>query len=185
MPTLGVCVVINDEQGNIVLIKRNDLPEWDLPGGHVEEGESLVEAAIREVKEETGLDVEITRLVGIYSRPHWFDGSHEIVFAARLTGGQLQADGQETVDIGFFDPSDLPRPLLAWSRAHIADAIEQEQAVVRRLDIRFPLENVTRRDFAVTRQQYMTMTPLVKAVIASLCTPLPLRRIVRGSDEKV
>ncbi len=76
MPNLGVCVVINDEQGKIVFIKRNDLPVWDLPGGHVEEGESLVEAAIREVKEETGLDVRITRLVGIYSRPNWFDGSH-------------------------------------------------------------------------------------------------------------
>ncbi len=173
MPTLGVCVVINDEQGKNVLIKRNDLPVWDLPGGHVEEGESLIEAAIREVKEETGLDVRITRLVGIYSRPNWFDGSHEIVFAAQPTAGQLQADGVETSDIGFFDPSDLPQPLLAWSQAHIVDAIEQEQAVVRSLDIRFPLKNFTRRDLTAARQQDMTKVPLFREVVVSLCTPLP------------
>jgi ADP-ribose pyrophosphatase YjhB (NUDIX family) len=170
MPQLGVEVVISDDQGKIVLTKRNDLPVWCLPGGHVEAGESLAAAAIREVKEETGLEVKITRLVGIYSRPNWFEGSHEIVFAAEPTGGQLQKDGIETVDIGFFDHANFPQPILAWSMAHIADALEEKQAVVRLQDISFPLPGVTRHDFFEMPEE--DRLPFVKEIVADLCTPL-------------
>ncbi len=171
MPEFGVSVVIIDSRGKFVLTKRNDLPVWCLPGGHVEAGETLVEAAIREAKEETGLEIKITRLVGVYSRPNWLDGSHEIVFAAQPTGGQLQVDGVETVEIGFFDRSNIPQPLLAWSLARLVDALDQEQAVVRSQDIRFPLENITRRELSVFLQQGAISA--AKEVIASLCTPLP------------
>jgi ADP-ribose pyrophosphatase YjhB (NUDIX family) len=170
MPALGVCVVIIDNQGKIVLTKRNDLPVWCLPGGHVEDGESFVEAAIREAKEETGLEIRISRLVGIYSRPNWFDGNHEIVFAAQPIGGQLQVDNTETVEIGFFDLSALPQPLLAWNAAHIIDTFAEEQVVVRNQDIRFPMENITRRDLAALRKQ--DKIPFTREMITSLCTPL-------------
>ena len=171
MPTIGVTVIITDQQGYIVLTKRNDLPVWCLPGGHVESGESLVEAAVREVKEETGLEIKITRLVGIYSRPHWFDGNHDIVFAAVPVGGQLKADQVETVEIGFFDRSALPEPLLAWNVVHIDDAFSHAQTFVRSLEVGFPLKNMTRREFSALRQQ--GQIPFADDVTAALCASLP------------
>ena len=74
MPFLTVCVVVIEEE-KVLLTKRDDFHIWCLPSGGVEDGETVVEAAIRETKEETGIDVKITRMVGIYSRPanHTFD----------------------------------------------------------------------------------------------------------------
>ena len=65
----GVGIIITDSEGWILLERRSDNGMWSLPGGGIEAGESITEAAIREVKEETGLDVRITGLVGVYSDP--------------------------------------------------------------------------------------------------------------------
>ncbi|MDQ6834354.1 MAG: NUDIX hydrolase [Chloroflexota bacterium] len=82
MPTLGLDVVVV-EAGRVVLTRREDLGIWCLPGGGVDAGESVTHAAIREVREETGLDVHLTQVVGIYSRPRWHGGGdHMVVFAA-------------------------------------------------------------------------------------------------------
>ena len=64
MSVLAVIVAII-EDGKILLTKREDVEVWCLPGGGVEDGESVAEAGIREAKEETGLDVELTSLVGV------------------------------------------------------------------------------------------------------------------------
>ncbi len=65
---LGASVAII-QAGQILLIQREDFEVWGLPGGQVEAGESIAQAAMREARAETGLDVELTRLVGIYSLP--------------------------------------------------------------------------------------------------------------------
>ena len=65
----AVTAVVIDDDGRILLIHRTDNDRWALPGGEVELGESVSRAVIREVHEETGIDVEITGLVGIYSDP--------------------------------------------------------------------------------------------------------------------
>lgn len=65
----SVNVVVTDDQDRILLIQRSDNGNWALPGGAIDLGESLVQAAIRETKEETGIDCEITGLVGIYTDP--------------------------------------------------------------------------------------------------------------------
>ena len=119
MPTLGVAVALLHE-GTVLLTKREDAEMWCLPGGAVDAGESLAAAAVREMREEAGLDVRLTRLVGLYSRPNW--SNHIAVFAAELVGGTLALDPNETVDAGFFDPAALPEPLLWWWRRPIADA---------------------------------------------------------------
>src|SRR5512144_2689523 len=95
MPMLGVTVAIIDGS-KVLLTKREDFEVWCLPGGAVDEGESIAQAAIREVREETGLEVELIRLVGVYSLPegpHY--GAHLIVFAARPTGGGFAPSRQE------------------------------------------------------------------------------------------
>src|SRR5207247_465136 len=65
----SVNVVVTDGQGQILLIRRSDNENWALPGGAIDLGESLTQAAVREVKEETGIDCEVIGLVGIYSDP--------------------------------------------------------------------------------------------------------------------
>jgi ADP-ribose pyrophosphatase YjhB (NUDIX family) len=64
------------QSGQILLTKRRDVEAWALPGGHVEAGETVAEAAKREAQEETGLEVRLLRLVGIYCLPQWPDGGH-------------------------------------------------------------------------------------------------------------
>ena len=66
--------VVTDDQDRIVLIRRRDNDLWALPGGGMDLGDSIVDTAVREVKEETGLDVEVTGLIGVYTAP--CDGLH-------------------------------------------------------------------------------------------------------------
>jgi ADP-ribose pyrophosphatase YjhB (NUDIX family) len=106
-------VVVND-QGKIVLHRRSDNARWSIPGGAMELGESIAETAVREVKEETGLDVEVERLVGIYSDPGFVvaysDGEvrqqFSICFACRVTGGKV-ATSDESLEVAFFRPDDI------------------------------------------------------------------------------
>ncbi len=65
----SVNVVVENDKGEILMIRRTDNDNWALPGGAIDLGESVTQAAVRETKEETGIDVEITGLVGIYSDP--------------------------------------------------------------------------------------------------------------------
>lgn len=123
MPTIGAVVVVI-EHGRILLTQRDDLEVWCLPGGAVEDGESLEEAAAREALEETGLHVRVTRLVGMYSQAQWHHGgNHFALFAADVVGGTLQLAAGETIDVGFFDRAQLPQPLVWWHDQPIADAL--------------------------------------------------------------
>ena len=120
---LGASVAIIRD-GQILLTKRSDVEAWALPGGHVDAGESVAEAARREAREETGLEVQLTRLVGIYSLPHWVaGGNHNVLFAARPVGGLLQPQVGEVIEERYFDPHALPEPLLWWHRQRIRDAL--------------------------------------------------------------
>ncbi len=107
------------QSGRVVLIKREDFEVWGLPGGGIEPGESLVQAAIREAREETGLEVQLTRLVGLYCAGN----EPSVVFAAQPTGGQLCPQEGEVIDIGFFGAHELPSPLIWWHRQRILDAL--------------------------------------------------------------
>lgn len=67
VPSVNVAVV--NEAGDILMIRRTDNGNWALPGGAIDLGESVAQAAIRETREETGIDCEVTGIVGIYSDP--------------------------------------------------------------------------------------------------------------------
>ncbi|MFB7655229.1 MULTISPECIES: NUDIX domain-containing protein [unclassified Streptomyces] len=110
--------VVTDDAGRILLQRRVDNGMWALPGGAMNIGESLPECAVRETREETGLDVAVVGIVGTYSNPrHVFaydDGEvrqeFSICFLARPVGGQL-AVSSESTEVRWFDPSavdDLP-----------------------------------------------------------------------------
>jgi ADP-ribose pyrophosphatase YjhB (NUDIX family) len=93
----SVNVVVTNENGEILLIRRSDNDNWALPGGGIEIGESLTQAAVREVKEETGIDCQITGLVGIYTDPkhiilYTSNGEARQEFSIVLTGQRVGGD---------------------------------------------------------------------------------------------
>jgi len=111
---VAASAVVTDDAGRILLQRRSDNGLYALPGGAMDLGESLPETAIREVREETGLDVEITGLVGIYTDPRhviaYSDGEvrqqFNVCFTARIVGGTLQISDEST-DLRFVPPSEI------------------------------------------------------------------------------
>ena len=94
---LSVNVAVIDDQGRVLVIRRSDNDNWALPGGAMDTGESIAQAAVRETKEETGIDSEITGLVGIYTNPRHvilYTSNGEVrqecsvVFTARAVAGE-------------------------------------------------------------------------------------------------
>ncbi|MDG4791421.1 NUDIX domain-containing protein [Micromonospora sp. WMMD1102] len=108
----GGAAVVVDEQGRLLLQRRADSGNWSLPGGTMELGETLGAAVVREVREETGLDVELTGILGIYTDPRhviaYADGEVRqefvIAFTARPVGGNL-AVSVESTEVAWFDPA--------------------------------------------------------------------------------
>ena len=109
-------VVVTNDAGELVLIRRSDNDNWALPGGAVDLGESLSHAAIRETKEESGIDCEITGLSGTYTDPghvllYTSNGEvrqeFSIVLTARATGGQ-PTPSDETSEVRWVALDDLP-----------------------------------------------------------------------------
>ncbi|WP_338741518.1 NUDIX domain-containing protein [Actinomadura luteofluorescens] len=99
----SVNVVVENYKGEILMIRRTDNDNWALPGGAIDIGESVTQAAIRETKEETGIDVEITGLVGIYSDPkhviHYTSNNEvrqefSIVLTARCLSGKIRVSDE-------------------------------------------------------------------------------------------
>jgi mutator protein MutT len=115
-PIVGVGAVVLDG-GRVLLVRRANEPskgEWSLPGGAVELGESLEDAVVREIREETGLDVEVGRVVEVLDRVRRdADGRVEyhyviVDYACTLRGGQLAA-GTDAADVRWADVAGLER----------------------------------------------------------------------------
>jgi 8-oxo-dGTP diphosphatase len=109
-PKLMVDVVIPSERG-AVLIRRASEPfegQWALPGGFVEVGETVEEAAAREAAEETGLAVEVARLIGVYSEPERDPRGHNVsvAFLVRVLSGELAA-ATDASEVSVLDPSSV------------------------------------------------------------------------------
>jgi ADP-ribose pyrophosphatase YjhB (NUDIX family) len=113
-PKLAVGTVIVDDRKRIVLVKRAIEPgygKWVFPGGYVDRGEEVQRAAVREAREEAGLDVRIDRLINIYS----YAGRTPVivVYAATMIGGILGCD-DEGLEVKFFEPDVIPWDELAF-----------------------------------------------------------------------
>jgi ADP-ribose pyrophosphatase YjhB (NUDIX family) len=124
MPTLGTNIAII-ESGRILLIRHADFGAWGLPGGRVEATESLAVCAIREAREETGLDVRLKGLVGVYSLSSWHSGgNHTVLFTATPIGGDFDdRHGDEVHEVRYFSASALPASIIWWHQQRIQDAL--------------------------------------------------------------
>jgi mutator protein MutT len=120
--------IITDEQGRILLQRRRDNNLWGLPGGTMEIGETISDCVVREVREETGLDVRPVQLIGIYSNPeHVIAFSNgevrqefSVCFLCRSVGGEVSVS-DESYEVTFFAPDQLERlPIHPSIRQRIA-----------------------------------------------------------------
>ena len=132
----AVTAVVRNSVGDILLQKRVDNELWALPGGVIDIGETASQAVVREVKEETGLDVEITRLVGVYSDPRhvieYSDGEvrqqFSICFETTPRAGIL-ASSSESTEVRFVALNELESlPIHPSMRLRITHAIEARTA---------------------------------------------------------
>jgi ADP-ribose pyrophosphatase YjhB (NUDIX family) len=128
----AVTAAVRDDGGRVLLVRRGGNDYWALPGGAMNLGESIADAAIREVAEETGILVEITGLVGIYTNPGhvmaYDDGEvrqeFSICFHARPQGGELREDGAEATEARWVEVPGLDElPILPTMRTRINDAL--------------------------------------------------------------
>ena len=122
-PKVAVGTIISDEHGRVVLVKRAIEPgygKWVFPGGFIDRGETVEDAAMREAREECGLHVRLDRLLNIYSYP----GVAVIIiaFAATVVGGILECD-DESLEAQLFEPHQIPWDELAFESTR--EALEE------------------------------------------------------------
>lgn len=129
----GTALLIEDGSGRILFEHRNDWRVWGLIGGRLDPGESVLDCAKREAREETGFDVEITHFLGLYSHPadrivvypdngdvrHLVDAA----FVARIVSGSLVAS-PESLELDFFQPQTPPEPLAPPALRILADYVD-------------------------------------------------------------
>lgn len=125
-PKVAVGAIVGDDQGRLLLIQRMDSKSWLYPTGWADVGYSPAEVAVKEVREETGIRVEVVRPVAI------IDGMragfsriplYSLVFHCRATGGTLAPHPQECLDAGWFSRSQLPEPLARGDWVDMAFAV--------------------------------------------------------------
>jgi 8-oxo-dGTP diphosphatase len=110
----GIMAVVRDGAGRVLAAKRRDDSLFDVPGGYCDLGETTTAATIREVREETGLDVVPERVIGVYSEDMCYtypngDVVHGVgvAFECRLVGGELRADQDEIIEVAYLTPDEL------------------------------------------------------------------------------
>jgi ADP-ribose pyrophosphatase YjhB (NUDIX family) len=118
-PKVAVGAAVSNDRGELLLIQRADSGVWLYPTGWCDVGYSAAEVATKEVQEETGIEVEPVRLIGV------LDGLrlgmsriplYSLLFHCRAIGGELQAHPLECTDVGWFTESSLPEPLVGFER---------------------------------------------------------------------
>jgi ADP-ribose pyrophosphatase YjhB (NUDIX family) len=123
---VGSSVATFDDEGRVALIRRADNGRWALPGGFCEVGSTPSENALRELREETGLEAAIERFVGVYDNRHFNSTApyhiYNLCFGARHTGG-TPTPSIETPEVRFVAPDQLPAPMSDMQQAMIRDAV--------------------------------------------------------------
>lgn len=134
----GSVVIIVNDKDEILLQHRKD-GGWGLPGGLMELGESFEETAVREVKEETGLDIDGLTQLHVYSgKDHYLQTPNgdelyavTAVYTASSVSGELSIDEDESLDFRYFAANQLPKGTLAGAKRYIRDYLHQRDRVCR------------------------------------------------------
>jgi ADP-ribose pyrophosphatase YjhB (NUDIX family) len=136
----GVGVVVMDLEGRILLERRSDNGMWGLPGGAIEPGETIKQAAIREMEEETGLQIRISGLLGVYSDPSQRivtypdngDVAHlvDIALTAEIISGELRLS-RESLELKFFSPDALPQNVVPPALQPLKDFLAGRRGNIR------------------------------------------------------
>ncbi len=133
-------IIFDSSREKVLLTRRSDNGRWCLPGGGMDPGESAEETCVREALEETGLQVRVTKLVGIYTSPNimveYADGGRvqpvSFSFEAEVIGGELSLS-DETTEYGYFSVNELDAvDLLEHHRQRIEDAMQNRVAAFYR-----------------------------------------------------
>jgi 8-oxo-dGTP diphosphatase len=108
-----------------LILKRNQEPfrgQWDIPGGFVEMGESPLDAVVREVREETGLTVVATGVIGAFTSAYGTEGRHtvDIAYRCRIDHGEFELDTEEKADAAWVALADMPELAFAGERHALA-----------------------------------------------------------------
>ncbi|MGG1634488.1 NUDIX hydrolase [Paenibacillus sp. FSL K6-3182] len=124
---VGAAAIIVDSENRVLLVKHNyGKYNWEIPGGLSEQNESAQETARREVLEETGLEVTVDRLTGVYYEPH--HDMHHFVFICKTVNNQApQPCYKEITACQYCSIDDLPRPLSDFTYKRIQDALNPDQ----------------------------------------------------------
>ena len=120
--TLGVRVVATDAEGRVLLVKHTYLAGWWLPGGGVDRGETTQDAAVRELREETGLTASVpARLISVHSNERFFRGDHVLVYGVDAYEIGERTSHGEIAEIGWFSPQALPEDAHRSTRERLAE----------------------------------------------------------------
>jgi 8-oxo-dGTP diphosphatase len=128
--SVAAYAVVRNERGEVLLTRRRDGDEWVLPGGSMERRESPWDAVVRETREETGLEIEIERLVGVYAKRQ--EADLVFAFSALIRGGRMRAS-DERDRVRFFSADALPPELSERDRQRLADDDAKERAAFLRV----------------------------------------------------
>ncbi len=127
--TLGVRVLVQNPQGEVLLVRHTYSPGWLLPGGGVERGEITEEAAVREVLEETGVRVsEPLKLSGVYNNDAIFKGDYVLLYVGHTTDAVSHEGNLEIAEARFFAPSELPQDITKGTQRRIREMLQAQPA---------------------------------------------------------
>ena len=134
----GVSVLVLNKKGEVLVTQRQDLLIWVFPGGGIERGESLEQAAKREVEEETGIKIKIKRLVAVYIVDNFLWKSINFFFLATVIGGSLKRQKGEVLALRWVKEESLGKILPKRHYQRFLDAFSGDKRIGLRVAHRFP-----------------------------------------------